>query len=116
MAKKGTSKWFADQVEQKVAKFYGGKKSPSSGAAETDQGDVRTPELLIECKHKGYYGKPAQSISLKLSDWEKICDEAWSEDREPRMVLSMYNPGSVLSDRNGMVALAVMAMEDDGGG
>lgn len=114
MAKPGSTKWFSLRQEEKVAKHYGGTRSPSSGASVADQGDVRTPDRLIECKHAGTFDKPAKSISVKLSDLEKIADEAWSEGREPAMVLSLYAPDSVLADRDGEVNIALRLMSNDG--
>jgi len=115
MAKSGTRKWFSRRQEDKVAKTYGGKVSPSSGGAITDQGDVRMPvyNTLCECKHAGTFTKPAKSISLKLEDLEKIADEAWNESKEPMMVLSMYAPDSILADGDGEVNVSVRLMLDD---
>lgn len=113
MAKPGSTKWLSQRQERKVARVYGGAVSPSSGAAISDQGDVRTPTELIECKHRGTFDKPAKSISLKLSDLEKIADEAWSEGRQPVMVLSMYAPDSVLADADGEVNVTVRLTMDD---
>ena len=111
MALRGSSKWFADRLERKVAVRYEGIKSPSSGAAASDQGDVRVglpiEGWLIECKHRGSFDKPASSVSVKLNELEKIADEAWSENRNPMMVLSMYAPDSVLADSEGCVLVTV---------
>lgn len=114
MAKPGSTKWLSIRQEEKVAKHYGGKRSPSSGAAIVDQGDVRTSDRLIECKHVGTFDKPAKSVSIKLADLEKIADEAWSEGKQPGMVLSLYAPDSVLADKDGEVNIAVRLMVDDG--
>ena len=113
MARRGSTKALSVLQEERVAKRYDGKRSPSSGAAVTDQGDVRTEDALIECKHTGTYDKPAKSISVKVSDLEKIADEAWSEGRRPEQALSIYAPGSVLSDANGFIDLMVRLQEDD---
>lgn len=115
MAKPGTPNWFSDRQEEKTAKLYGGKVSPSSGAAVTDAGDVRMRHLgnLCECKFTGTYAKPAKSISLKLEDLEKIADEAWAEGLEPMMVLGMYAPDSILADQDGEVHVAVRLVRDD---
>lgn len=120
MAKPGSTKWLSQRQERKVARVYGGQASPSSGAAISDQGDVRVrsggPDgrgELFECKHAGTFDKPAKSISLKLADLEKIADEAWSEGRQPVMVLSMYAPDSVLADADGEVNVTVRLTMDD---
>lgn len=96
-----------------MAKLYNGTVSPSSGAADADQGDVRTETELIECKLTGSFLKPAKSISVKLEDLEKIADEAWSEGRDPVMALCIYNPDSVLADGNGYVDLTLRLTKDD---
>jgi hypothetical protein len=115
LAKRGSTKWFSERQEEKVARVYGGDRSPSSGAAVTDAGDVRMRHLgnLCECKHRGTFDKPAKSITLKLEDLEKIADEAWAEGLEPMMVLSIYAPDSVLADKDGEVHCAVRLMLDD---
>ena len=113
LARRGSSKWLSQQHEEYIAQKYGGSRSPSSGAAPSDQGDVRSPSALIECKHRGSYTRPAQSISIRLSDLEKICDEAWSEGKTPILALRMYNPDSVLSDRDGMIDLIVKLERDE---
>ena len=113
MAPSGSSKWFSERHEKKIAKQYGGKRSPSSGAAVVDQGDVRTSDCLVECKHTGTFDKPARSISVKLADLEKITKEAWSEGKQPVMALGIYSPHSVLADKDGEVNLIVRLMPDD---
>lgn len=115
MARRGSTKWFSERQEERVAKVYGGERSPSSGAAVTDAGDVRMRENnnLCECKHAGTFEKPAKSISLRLKDLEKIADEAWAEGMEPMMVLTMYAPDSILADKDGEVSVSVRLMLDD---
>lgn len=113
MAPRGTSKWLSQWQEKRVAKTYGGVVSPSSGASDTDAGDVRTPTHLIECKHTGSFLKSAKSISVKLDVFEKIADEAWSESRAPAQALSIYAPDSVLADPDGFVDLIVYLQSDD---
>lgn len=99
--------------EARVAKIYGGSVSPSSGAAITDNGDVRTVTDLIECKHTGTFLSPRLSISLKLDDFEKIRDEAFTEGRMPVMCLSIYCPDSPMANAEGCVDLTVRPTLDD---
>jgi len=126
VAKPGTTKWFSQLQERRVARRRGGRVSPSSGGHITDQGDVRVTRYphadlpasedkgdLIECKHTGTFKKPARSISVKLDDLEKIADEAWSENRRWLLELSIYAPGSVLADQDGFVDLTVRSSWDD---
>lgn len=113
MARRGTIKRRSQDQEAYIAKVYGGVVSPSSGAAAGDQGDVRTSQLLIECKQSGEPEKERRSMSVKLDDLEKIADEAWSEGKVPMMALRIYNPDSVLADEKGNVDLAVRLVSDD---
>ena len=113
MARRGSSKWFSERHEEYIGARFGGRRSPSSGGHITDQGDVRSREYLIECKHRGSYHKPARSITIKLEDLEKICDEAWSEGKTPLLALRMYNPDSVLADRDGMIDLFARLERDE---
>ena len=99
--------------EERVARRYGGKRSPSSGAAVADQGDVRTLDQLIECKHTGTFDKPRRSFTVKLDELEKIADEAWSEGKEPVMAIGIYAPDSVLADADGEVNLILRLESDD---
>ncbi len=96
-----------------MAQMYGGRVSPSSGAAVTDEGDVHTKYELIECKHTGAPTKPAQSISVNLRVLEKIVDEARETGKVPGLALRMYNPDSGLADRDGMIDIMVRLMPDD---
>lgn len=114
MAKRGSNKDRSIEQENWVAKKYGGRRSPSSGAADTDQGDVRLIDegTLIECKTSGGPGQSRKGGKL-LSDFEKVADEAFSEAREPALCLRFWRPDSVLSDRDGYVNLTVRLLEDD---
>lgn len=113
MAAKGTTKWFSMRQEARVAKRYLGTVSPSSGGAFTDAGDVRNLAELIEAKHTGTFDRPRRSISVKLSDLEKVADEAWAEGRMPVLALSIYSPDSVLAGLDGCVDLTVRLQTDD---
>jgi hypothetical protein len=99
--------------EQHIAHLYFGVRSPSSGAAPNDQGDVRTPDDLIECKMTGGWPKFARSITIKLDDVEKIADEAWSEGRQWALALRVYCPQSPVADKAGFVDMIVRPIEDD---
>ncbi len=99
--------------ERFIAGCYGGAVSPSSGASQKDAGDVRTEHQLIECKQTGQMHKPAKSHSLKLSELEKIADEAWAEGLDPAYAIRIYNPDSVLADKDGNIDLIVRRVQDD---
>lgn len=96
-----------------MARLYEGRRSRSSGAAVTDEGDVATKYELIECKHTGKPTKPAKSISVNLRVLEKIVDEARETGKVPGLALRMYNPDSYLADRDGMIDVMVRLMPDD---
>jgi len=93
--------------------MYGGRTSPSSGGAITDEGDVHTKYELIECKYTGKPLKPAKSATVNLRVLEKIVDEARETGKVPGLALRMYNPDSPLSDRDGMIDVMVRLMADD---
>jgi hypothetical protein len=113
MAKRGTVKRRSVEQENHIAALYGGRRSASSGAADNDQGDVRTPELLIECKTMG---EPEQTKVKRpgfAKDLEKITEEAWGEGRVPVLAVRWYDPDSLLSDRDGWVDVVIKRAVDD---
>lgn len=57
--------------EERVAKTLGGKVNSNSGATDFYKGDVRTKEILIECKTST---KSVKSVSIK-KEWLKKLDE-----------------------------------------
>lgn len=108
--------------EDAVAAAYSGKRSPSSGGSDSDQGDVRTPDYLIECKLSGGPGRvcakhdqfdcPCKRPTL-ARQFEKIAMEAFTEGRIPKIALRYFDPSSILADRYGWVDLVVNLMTDD---
>lgn len=111
MATRGSSKALSVEHEEWVAMQYGGRRSPSSGGAAHDQGDVRTEKYLIECKLTGRPGKPAKSTVL--THLEKIADEAYAEGREPLVALRFYSPDSMLANSQGWVDVVVRKVAED---
>jgi hypothetical protein len=111
VAARGSSKALSVEQEEWVAMHYGGVRSASSGAADNDQGDVRTDAYLIECKLTGRPGAPAKSTLLK--QFEKNAREAYSEGRDPVLCLRFFAPDSPLSNHNGWVDLTVRLTNDD---
>lgn len=107
MARRGSTKRYSVEHEEHIASLYGGSRSRSSGAADNDQGDVRAPHLLIECKMTGRPGDKPKKLPKFVQDFEKITEEAWSEGREPVLALRYFAPNSLLADRQGWVDLAV---------
>jgi hypothetical protein len=112
VAKRGTSKRKSVEQENFIAAQYNGRRSASSGAAETDQGDVRTPDQLIECKCMGNPGEPTKRPGF-AKDLEKVTEEAWQEGRVPALAIRWYDPDSILADRAGWCDVIVRRVADD---
>jgi hypothetical protein len=115
MAKRGTTKAYSIEQENFVASRYGGTRSPSSGAADNDNGDVRVraDSTLLECKYTGSPSHPLKRKPTILSQFEKIHDEAAHEGRHPALALRFYSPDSPLADYKGWVDLVVRHLGDD---
>lgn len=116
VARRGTSKRYSVDHEEFIAETYGGERSPSSGGAESDAGDVRTSTELIECKVK----PPPAEHSLRpptrpgvVRDFEKIAEEAYAEGREPVLALRFHDPKSILADDDGWIDLTVRRTCED---
>ena len=107
MAQRGTNKRLSVDHEEHIARFYGGKRSASSGGAAHDAGDVRCPLLLIECK------ATMKRSSKVLREFEKITREAFAEGRQGALALRFYAPDSILADVDGWVDLIVRTIGDD---
>lgn len=108
MAPRGSRKRLSVDHEEAIARAYGGKRSPSSGGAAHDYGDVRCPDQLIECKATMQETKPKV-----LKEFEKIAVEAYAEGREPALALRYFAPDSILADTDGWVDLMVRRVADD---
>src|SRR3954468_5917999 len=115
MATRGSTKALSVEQEEHIAGLYDGIRSESSGGADTDQGDVRSPSLLIECKMTGGPGRPPekQKKATLVRVMEKVAEEAWTEDREPVVCLRFFDPESRLSDNDGWVDLTVRLTHED---
>jgi hypothetical protein len=57
--------------ERRAAESLGGRVQKGSGSSDFAKGDVRAPDLRVECKTTSF-----TSYSLKLSEWKKIMKEA----------------------------------------
>lgn len=107
------TKKLSREHENYVALRVAGRRSPSSGASNTDKGDVSTDTHMYECK--GKFGdlaglKPVRSTLV--TQFEKIADEAWASDKDPVMALRFYMPDSSLADNKGFVDLLVTRLDD----
>lgn len=107
MARRGTSKYFSVRHEEAIARAYDGTRSPSSGGAAHDAGDVRGASELIECKASM---KPAKKL---IEEFEKITKEAYAEGRTPALALRYFAPESILADVDGWIDLIVRRVGDD---
>lgn len=108
MAPRGSRKRISVDHEEAIARAYSGVRSPSSGGAAHDYGDVRCPTLLIECK-----ATMAESRPKVLKEFEKIAVEAYAEGREPALALRYFAPESILADVDGFVDLIARRVADD---
>ena len=123
MAKRGSTKRASVEHEEHIARLYDGIRSPSSGGADNDSGDVRTVGDLIECKTTGQPGKVCNRHTVQdcpdclrtklIRDFEKVAEEAYAEGRSPVVALRFYVPDSILADPRGYIYLSVRLSEDD---
>ena len=107
-------KKLSKEHELDVAKYLGGRRSPSSGASDTDKGDVTTDDLMVECK--GKFGKRIGGNDVKstlVKQMEKAADEAWAAGKDPAIALRFYMPDSVLADNAGYVDLFITRLADE---
>lgn len=106
MASRGSNKYLSVQHEEHIASLFKGDRSPSSGAAEGDSGDVRRPSFLIECKC-------TRTATPKwVADFEKIAREAWETGATPMLALRYYKPYNVLAGHNGWIDFTIMLASD----
>jgi hypothetical protein len=112
VAQRGTIKRYSVEHEEFIARKFFGSRQLSSGAIAGDEGDVRTPTHLIECKMTGNPAKPLSKRPTLLGQFEKIADEAHMDGRRPMMALRYFAPDSPLADREGWVDLIVRRIDD----
>lgn len=100
--------------ESWVAKQYDGVRSKSSGASDTDKGDVRikSSRTIFECKASGAPGQDSKYTTL-LRQFEKVADEAWAEGKHPAVALRYFCPDSPLASVDGWVDFTVRLTKDD---
>lgn len=109
-----TKKELSKQHEEFIAHVYGGVRSKSSGASDTDKGDVRaaTSNTLFECKMTGAPGSDSKYTTL-IRQMEKAHDESWAEGKEAAVCLRFFCPDSPLSNVDGWVDFTVRLTADD---
>jgi hypothetical protein len=123
VAKRGSTKRASVEHEEHIAKLYNGIRSPSSGGADNDSGDVRAARDLIECKTTGQPGKVCKRHSVQdcpdclrtklIRDFEKVAEEAYAEGRSPVVALRFYVPDSILANPKGYIDFSVRLAEED---
>lgn len=121
MAKRGSYKWFSVRGEQRLGRAYGAVVSKSSGASAISKGDAKQKvgtrlelqDQMFESKHRGNFENPAKSLSVSLTVFEKLADDAYAENREPVQHVALYAPDSPLADQDGEVNFIVRLMVDD---
>lgn len=82
MAKQGTTKYYSEIQEQKIADFLGWSTVSGSGARPNHPGDVRTGDrggFLVECKTH----MKRHPVEFTKKIWNKIKEEALSQFKEP---------------------------------
>jgi Holliday junction resolvase len=72
----------SQRQENKLAGRLGGKRQKGSGALPHHKGDVKTQELLIECKRTD-----KKSMAIKKEWLEKISKEALASHRVPALAI-----------------------------
>lgn len=84
----------SDRHEDFLAELIDGRRTPGSGNHFANQGDVRgdhrRQNMAFALDGKATEGK---SITIKLSDWEKIVEQA--HDEIPGMGLRFYLDGTL---------------------
>ena len=66
---------YSSKQENRVAKKLGGKVNSNSGATDFYKGDIRTDEMLIECKTST---KEVKSVSIKKEWLQKLDEERFA--------------------------------------
>lgn len=87
--------------ERRVAQRSGGSRNAGSGNGWTRKGDVRSDGVLYEMKRTD-----KQQITIKLSDLEKIRQEAWADGRSPRFHIEIGTRRYVLLEEDDYEELA----------
>ena len=82
MNKKETTRGFSQRRESSLAKKYGARMTPNSGARWHSKGDLKTETHLIEVK-----STKGSQIIVHKSWLEKIREEAIKEGKEPVLVI-----------------------------
>jgi Holliday junction resolvase len=92
----GTTKYQSTKQENRVAKEFGGKVTPGSGALAV-KGDVQSNELHIECKTTS-----KTQYTLRLDTLSTLAHEASVSGKIPVLALELHNEAKGI-DRNWVV-------------
>jgi hypothetical protein len=68
----------AQKRERKIAKEFGGRATPNSGATDMAKGDVSFPKYLLDDKFTS-----GDAYSVTIADISKITREAYAVSKEP---------------------------------
>jgi hypothetical protein len=79
--------------EKRLAQKTGGRRQPGSGSGWLHPNDVRTENMLWECKTTD-----AQSFTIKIADWEKLRSNALRSGRKPGMHITIGKRRLVVFD------------------
>jgi hypothetical protein len=113
MALSGSNKRRSVDQENRIARLYNGQRSPSSGAAVNDAGDVRTVGEVIECKTTGGPAEKPVRIPTFVNQLAKVVEEARERGKTGALALRFYSPDHYLANRDGWVEITVRPTVDD---
>lgn len=113
MALMGTNKRRSVDQEDRIAAQYGGKRSLSSGAADTDSGDVALVNELIECKTTGGPGEKPTRVPAFVKELAKVVEEARERNRTGVLAMRFYSPDHYLANRDGWIEITIRPTVDD---
>lgn len=80
----------SSRQEKQIARELGGRVQPNSGATDFYKGDVKTDNMLIECKT---VMKPQRSITVKKEWFEKNEQERFASKKDYSAVVFDFGDG-----------------------
>lgn len=89
MAKKGTTRYYSDIQEKKVAKELGMKQQVNSGATLFEKGDIYDDYTLLDAKT---VMSDQKSVSLKKEWFTKLKEEAFSMGKRLTGIAFRFEP------------------------
>lgn len=95
--------------ESDVAYLLNGAKVKASGATNLFKGDVKTPTVMVDCKHT-----ESGKYTVTAEFWKKLSSWATNEAREPVIAVRIEQPGSERCEVAVMTELFYNAVAGDG--